>query len=446
VTVGGAGTRRRLKSEAGENPARSRHCDRGAIPRDATGAEALGRLGRAVIRESGDCQRGEWSRSSRKGGVPEGAASGLRIGGFFFASSRVTARVAARSAGEEASMLRRIRSMPLPPETPGSPATVYPTARGRRHRRTWAIAILTAVALVTVGCGDEESNTGAQASPTDEAAVFPVTVKAANGRITIDERPESIVSLSPTGTEMLFAIGAGEQVVAVDEFSYYPPEAPTTKLSGLEPNIEAIAKYEPDLVVASEETGDLESSLEALGIPLVIAPAAQTLADSYTQIEQLGALTGNVANAADLIARMQSRIDALVDSVPDFDEPPTYYHELDQTYFSVTSDTFVGQVYSLIGLRNIADEAKGAGSQYPQLSAEYIIKADPDIIFLADTKCCDQSEATVSKRPGWGGIEAVKNGAVVELDDDIASRWGPRVVDYLRDVVEAVSELEPVSG
>jgi iron complex transport system substrate-binding protein len=271
-------------------------------------------------------------------------------------------------------------------------------------------------------------------------------VKAGNGDITIDERPERLVSLSPTATEMLFAIGAGEQVVAVDEFSYYPPEAPTTNLSGAEPNIEAIARYEPDLVIASDDPGELAASLGALDIPLLVAPAAQTLDDSYDQIEQLGAATGNVANAADVVASMRSEIDALVESVPDFEEPPTYYHELDQTYFSVTSDTFIGQVYGLVGLRNIADEAKGAGSQYPQLSAEFIVKADPDIIFLADTKCCDQSAATVSKRPGWGEIDAVRNSAVVELDDDIASRWGPRIVGYLRAVVEAVSELEPVAG
>jgi iron complex transport system substrate-binding protein len=302
------------------------------------------------------------------------------------------------------------------------------------------------VALVTVGCGGEESNPVARSSPGDQATAFPVTVKSGNESITIDERPERIVSLSPTATEMIFAIDAGEQVVAVDEFSYYPPQAPTTKLSGLEPNIEAITKYEPDLVVASDDAGDLGSSLGALDIPLFVAPAAQTLSDSYSQIEQLGAATGNVADAADLVASMQSEIDALVESVPEFEEPPTYYHELDQTYFSVTSETFIGQIYDLVGLRNIADEAKGAGSQYPQLSAEFIVKADPDIIFLADTKCCDQSVATVSKRPGWGEIDAVKNNAIVELDDDIASRWGPRIVDYLRDVVEAVSELEPVSG
>jgi iron complex transport system substrate-binding protein len=338
-------------------------------------------------------------------------------------------------------MLRWIRSMSPVQGVPRGSAISRPPDL----RRIRAIAILTAVALVTVGCGDE-SNPGAQSSPRDQTTAFPVTVKAGNGDITIDERPERLVSLSPTATEMLFAIGAGEQVVAVDEFSYYPPEAPTTNLSGTEPNIEAIAKYEPDLVVASADAGDLGSSLGALDIPLLVAPAAQTLDDSYGQIEQLGAATGNVANAADVVASMRSEINALVDSAPDFEEPLTYYHELDQTYFSVTSDTFIGQVYGLVGLRNIADEAKGAGSQYPQLSAEFIVKADPDIIFLADTKCCDQSAATIRKRPGWGEIDAVKNDAVVELDDDIASRWGPRIVDYLRDVVEAVSELKPVAG
>jgi iron complex transport system substrate-binding protein len=338
-------------------------------------------------------------------------------------------------------MLRWIRSMFPVPGVAGGSAISRPPG----HRRIWAIAILTAVALVTAGCGDE-SNPAAQSPPRDQATAFPVTVQAGNGDITIDERPERLVSLSPTATEMLFAIGAGEQVVAVDEFSYYPPEAPTTNLSGTEPNIEAIARYEPDLVVASDEAGDLGSSLGALEIPLLVAPAAQTLDESYGQIQQLGAATGNVANAADVVASMRSEIDALVESVPDFEEPLTYYHELDQTYFSVTSDTFIGQVYGLVDLRNIADEAKEAGSQYPQLSAEFIVKADPDIIFLADTKCCDQSAATVSKRPGWGEIDAVRNNAVVELDDDIASRWGPRIVDYLRAVVEAVSELEPVAG
>ena len=119
-------------------------------------------------------------------------------------------------------------------------------------------------------------------------------------------------------------------------------------------------------------------------------------------------------------------------------EKLTYYHELDDTYYSVTSSTFIGQLYSLVGLRNIADEAKGAGGGYPQLSAEYIVDADPDLIFLADTKCCEQTAASVAARPGWGEIAAVRNGAVVEVDDSLASRWGPRIVEFVRAVALAL--------
>ena len=166
----------------------------------------------------------------------------------------------------------RSRSRPLPSETPRESAT-YPPPRRPLHRRIRQIAFLAVAALVAVGCGAQEPKPGAKASPRGEAGAFPVTVKAAHGSVTIDGRPERIVSLSPTGTEMLFAIGAGEQVVAVDEFSYYPPEAPTTKLSGSEPNVEAIARYKPDLVIASDDVGDLGTSLGALHIPLLVAPA-----------------------------------------------------------------------------------------------------------------------------------------------------------------------------
>jgi len=266
-------------------------------------------------------------------------------------------------------------------------------------------------------------------------------VKAANGEVRIERRPGRIVSLSPTATEMLFAIGAGDQVVAVDDNSNYPPQAPMTKLSGYEPNVEAIAKYNPDLVVTSNDPGDLVKSLGALSIPAMLEPAANALDDTYAQIEQLGMATGHVSESARVVASMKSQIQQLVASGPTFDSSLTYYHELDQTYYTATSNTFIGQIYGLLGLRNIGDEAKGAASGYPQLSAEYIIKADPDIILLADTKCCGQSAATVANRPGWDQITAVKTGAVVGLDDDIVSRWGPRVVDFLQVVVQALDRL-----
>ena len=314
-------------------------------------------------------------------------------------------------------------------------------APGERLTRA-LFPLLIVAGLVAAACGAETSRPAAgTTTPTTGEATFPVTVKAANGEVRIERHPERIILLSPTATEMLFAIGAGDQVVAVDDDSNYPPEAPMTDLSGYEPNVEAIAEFAPDLVVISNDPGDLEKSLKALDIPVILQPAAESLDDTYTQIEQLGVATGHVAEAAELVGSMKSKIQWLVASAPTFDHPLTYYHELDQTYYTATSNTFIGRIYGLLGLRNIADPAKGAASGYPQLSAEYIIKADPDIVFLADTNCCGQSAATVAERPGWDEIAAVKTGTVVGLDDDIASRWGPRVVDYLEVVVQALSRL-----
>ena len=286
------------------------------------------------------------------------------------------------------------------------------------------------------------TTTTAPSTTTTEDDGFPVTVTAANGDVVVEQRPTAIVSLSPTATEMLYAIGAGDQVVAVDDQSNFPEEAPVTDLSGFTPNVEAIAEFEPDLVVISFDPGDLTSSLQALGIPVLLQPAAKTLDDTYAQIEQLGAATGHIGDAAELVARMQADIDEIVASVTPPAEPLTYYHELDPTFFTVTSATFIGQVYALLGLENIADPADADGYGYPQLSAEYIVDADPDLIFLADTKCCGQSPETVAARPGWSELTAVRTGAVIPLDDDVASRWGPRVVEFLRTVAGKVAELE----
>lgn len=308
------------------------------------------------------------------------------------------------------------------------------------HRRIGGFAV---VLLLLISCGDPGSPEAGPSSPTAGTAdvEYPITIDTPSGAVTMDRRPVRIVSLSPTATEMLFAIGAGEQVVAVDDQSNYPDDAPTTDLSGYEPNVEAIASYEPDLVVFASEPGDLGTSLGSLGVPALSQPAAANLRDVYRQIEQLGVLTDHVPESRELTDRMKADIDSLVAEVNDTGGPLTFYHELDDTYYSVTSSTFIGQLYSMVGLENIADQAKGAGGGYPQLSGEYIIDADPDLIFLADTKCCGQSPATVAKRPGWDRIEAVEQDGVIPLDDDVASRWGPRVVDYLRVIARSVTRV-----
>ena len=141
--------------------------------------------------------------------------------------------------------------------------------------------------------------------------------------------------------------------------------------------------------------------------------------------------------AAQVVDAMRSEIDAIVAGVAKQDPPLTYFYELDPTLYSLTSNTFAGQVYALFGLSNIADGAQ-EGNDYPQLNPEYIVQANPDLIFLADTKCCAESTETLAAREGWGGLEAVVNGNVFALDDDIASRWGPRIVDFVKAVAAAL--------
>jgi iron complex transport system substrate-binding protein len=292
--------------------------------------------------------------------------------------------------------------------------------------------------LATSACGAAPA-----AAPPVENSSFPVVLHQADGTsVTLVHQPQRIVSLSPTATEMLFAIGAGKQVVAVDDQSNYPATAPITKLSGFQPNIEAIAGYSPDLVIASDDAGGLVPGLAAVSVPTLLEPAANVLDTSYTQIRQLGTATGHVAEATALVAKMRSTVTSLVASVGTLTRPIKVYHELDNTYYSVTSHTFIGQVYAVLGLKDIADAASGAAPDYPQLSSEFIVSSNPDLIVLADTKCCQQSLETVASRPGWNAIAAVKSGQVVGVDDDVASRWGPRVVDLLRVVAARVVQLE----
>ena len=249
--------------------------------------------------------------------------------------------------------------------------------------------------------------------------------------------PKRIISISPTATESLFAIGAGKQVVAVDDQSDYPKRAPRTKLSYFSPNVEAVAAYRPDLVIISYDPGGVVAHLEQLKIRVLVQPAAKNLSGAYAQIRQLGAVTGHVKQAAKVVAQMKSRIARVVRSVPKR-RSLSVYHELTPDLFSATSKTFIGRIYAMFGLSNIADAADSTRSGYPQLSAEYVLAANPSVIVLADGKCCGQNAATLAARPGWRSISAVRNRAIVRVDDSVASRWGPRVVDFVRAVAAAL--------
>ena len=293
-------------------------------------------------------------------------------------------------------------------------------------------------ALFLTACGQSSSSSVESAAPTAAAVSFPVTIENNGTSVVIPEQPDAIISLSPSATEILFAIEAGDQVIAVDDQSNFPAEAPISDLSGFTPNLESIVALSPDLVVVSFDVDGIVAALTTAGIPVLVQYAAATLDDTYLQIAELGTATGQSAKADELTVQMKSEIDAAVAQIPAEAAGLTYFHELDTTLYTVTSATFIGSIYALAGLTNIADTAADAASGYPQLSPEFIVDADPAIVFLADTKCCGQTAETLAQRPGFEGLSAIASNSVVELDDDVASRWGPRTVDFVKAIVDGV--------
>lgn len=303
----------------------------------------------------------------------------------------------------------------------------------------WLAGILAAMTVALGGCGSS-SNAGASSAATAASAAFPVSLHGAGGVTVIAQAPRRIVSLSPTSTEDLFAIGAGRQIAAVDNESHYPANAPRTKLSGYQPNVEAIASYRPNLVVISDESpASLAPALRKLHIPVLVNPAARSLDQAYTEIEQLGMATGHGTAARALVRHMKSQIAASVQSADGRGRGLGVYDELSQEYYAAGSSTVVGQLFTLFGLRNIAARAPDpSGLGYPQLSAEYVVSADPDIVLLTDTLCCGQTASSVARRSGWSGMTAVRKHTIVALNEDIASRWGPRTPTVAVEIARAI--------
>jgi iron complex transport system substrate-binding protein len=323
-----------------------------------------------------------------------------------------------------------------------------------RRLFTRALALLAGCALTASGVVAAAAAATTPRAPRPDSAAgstvsksggtFPVTIPTQYGSVRVAKRPTRIVSLSPTTTEMLFSIGAGRQVVAVDNDSNYPAGVPKTTLSGYTPNVEAIARYRPDLVVISYNPTqpNLVTSLKLLGIPTLYIPSAANLAQTYGEIATLGKVTGSVSRAQLLIAKMRSQIKTLVASVAHRSRKLSYFYEIGTSpLYTATGDTFIGSVLSLAGLKNVAGASVG-GSDYPAFSSEVVVKDNPTFVFVAD----GTSLRTIASRPGWSSLTAVRDHRVVELNQDVASRWGPRVVDLLRSVIRALDKAPATAG
>lgn len=253
---------------------------------------------------------------------------------------------------------------------------------------------------------------------------------------------QRIISLSPSGTENLFAMGAGKQVIAVSSDSNFPSSAPVTSLDAFTPNIESIAALKPDLVILNSgatKAASVRAGLEKLKIDVYMENAPTNLSGAYKEIMDLGHLTGNTPGAYKTVTLMKSKISKALAAGRRI-KNVTFFHEIDNTYYSITSNTFIGSVYKSFGFTNIADAAATADSYgYPQLTPEYIIKANPDYIFLSDAQY-GESLSTVSKRSGWTNTKAVSRKQVIALPDDISSRWGPRLADFYTFIASVVKK------
>jgi iron complex transport system substrate-binding protein len=282
------------------------------------------------------------------------------------------------------------------------------------------------------------------ASPAQAAATkYPITVKFGGYTTTIAKKPTKIISLSPSATEIFYAVGAGSQILAVDNLSNYPANAPVSEISAFEPSVEAILAKKPDLVllsIDSTKAPQIRNALVKLGIPVLMEKAPATLKDVYAENTLLARVTDRQAGAVKLNASMAKSIKEILAKAKKSSKI-RIFHELDDTYFSATSNTFIGKVYKSFGAVNIADAAAGAdNSGYPQLSAEYLLKSDPQVIFLADAQYGVTADS-VSKRAGWSQISAVKNKKIVELPADIPSRWGPRLVDFYKLIGDSLAKV-----
>ncbi|HET9476322.1 MAG TPA: ABC transporter substrate-binding protein [Dehalococcoidia bacterium] len=292
--------------------------------------------------------------------------------------------------------------------------------------RNLLLAVLAAAVFVFAACGDDDES---EPLPTpNPSAAFPVTIADDNGaHVTLDQEPERIVALAPSFVEVLFALDAGEAIVAADENTDYPPEAASIpKISGFQPSVEGITSYEPDLVLLTYDPGGLVDALSSLEIDSLFLASPASIDGAMEQIMTLGQATGRSSEAEELVDGMKADIHSIAAAVP-AEGAPRVYHEVDNTYYSAGPGSFIHDLYATLGATNIAE---ATGEAFPQLSAEAIIQADPEVIILAD-EFAGESPETVAARPGWDQISAVKNARVHIVDPNIVSRPGPRLVDAL---------------
>ena len=320
---------------------------------------------------------------------------------------------------------------------------------GAIRSRLLLVAVLLGAVIGLVACDDDGG--ASAASPTSEASAADATSEAtatetatateAAGPLVVadsdgfvlefEAAPQRIVSYSPGVTEILFAIGAGAQVIAADEFSDYPAETvDLERVSYSEPDPERVLGLDPDLVIMATRQQEQVEQFRDLGLAVMFNREPDSIEGVLENIRTLGTVTGHEADAEALIASMEARIAAVEEAIADVTAGPRVFYELSEDLFTVAPETFVGSTLTLLKASNVA---AGAETAFPQLTQEALIAANPEVVLLADAEFGATPEA-VAARPGWDAVDAVINGRLYPVDPDLGNRPGPRIVDALEEV------------
>jgi iron complex transport system substrate-binding protein len=312
-------------------------------------------------------------------------------------------------------------------------------------RRTSALIMLVVLLILSLmisGCDSSGELNGSEEiheeSETEEVAdeAGEVTVTDQMGReITFTTVPQRLISLSPSNTEIAFALGLSDRIVGVTEYCNYPPEAQEKEIVGgfSTPNLEKILELEPGLVIASTIHVEEVPRLEEMGIPVLVIESI-TMVDLFTSISLVSEVAGVPENGEELIASMRERIEAVeavVGQIPEEDKIKIYYEVYSDPLMSAGSNAFVNEIITLSGGINIFGEIN---ESYPQISAEVVAERMPDMILYPDYHgTADLMEETMAARPGWESVPAVLNGNIYAISDDTFARPGPRVVEAIEE-------------
>lgn len=295
-------------------------------------------------------------------------------------------------------------------------------------------AALLLLALLLAACAPAQAPTPA-ATPTSAGLTL---TDGAGRQVKLSGPAMKIISLAPSNTEILYAIGAGSRVIGRDEFSDYPAEAkalPSVGGSMGKYNLEQIASLQPDLVLAASlNTPEEIKSLEDLKLTVFVVANPTTLDGLYANLAAVGSLTGQSAQAETLVASLKQRVQAVSDQAAKVTGTPKVFYELDGSDpskpWTAGPGSFITTLITMAGGVNVGSSLK---SDYAQISQEALITANPDVILLGDA-AYNVTADQVAKRPGWDGIQAVKDNKIFTFDDNLVSRPGPRLVDGLETI------------